>query len=390
MNGPPKDGLGGTIVAGTSVGTILGGATLVALLLASGLSFGSCMSLAPPTGAPARDGLGIATTSDGRRVLVVDSNAGLLDVLTDDRLTSQIEVGGQTTDVVLSPDGRFAYVTDSEVGSSTGYLAVVDLTSDKVTARIPVGSGPTGVAASPDGRTVYVADTGYIGNGNIAIVDPRLGRVVDSITVGRQPIGLAVSADGSRLYVALANLYLDLAPPHPTQPGDVDVVDITTRAVVATIPVGIAPLFAALSPDGRSLATGNYGSNSVTVMNTSTLETRTFAVAGGAFGIAFGAAGARLYVSGGHSPLIDSAPGIERLDNHVSDTVSVVNVATGAVTMSVHVPGDPTGIAVAPDGTVVVAEGAVPAVVRIDPSTLGTVVAGAPGLAPPTQNAGPP
>ena len=365
------------------MGGALGVVTLLAVFL-GGLSFGNCNINIPsgPT-SPVRDGLGIAVSADGSRIVTVDSSSGFLDVIQGGRLVKQVWVQGQTTDVALSPDGSTAVVTDSQVGQSSGVLVVVDLATSAVTARIPVGSGPTGVAVSHDGHLAYVSDTGYINQGNIDVVDLNRDLVVATVPVGEQPAGLVLSPDGSRLYVAEAYLYLPLPPPSKsTQSGHVDVIDTTTLTVSETVPVGVAPLFDTLSPDGQTLAVGNYGSNDVTLIDTASLATRNIPVPDGAFGLSFSTDGRRLFVCGGNSPLVDDAVGSEQLNHATTDNVSVLDVTQGAVIRTVDVGHDPTAAATSPSGTVYVALGTLPGVVTINPVNLAVTGAGLPGLAP--------
>jgi YVTN family beta-propeller protein len=385
-----EDGLGQTVTTGCLVGAGLGGTTLFVMLLGAlaGLSFGSCnFDLKATPNAPVRDGLGIAVSGDGNQVVTVDSSSGLLDVISGGRLRDQVVVGGQTTGVALSPDGRTALVTDSEVGNASGVLAVVDTATASVTARITVGSGPSGVVFSPDARLAYVADTGYVGAGNIDVVDLRRGIVTDSVPVGKQPAGLTLNGDGSRLYVIDATLYLPLPlPPTPTLPGDVDIIDTRSLKVIATVPVGVAPLFASMSPSGQTLAVGDYGSNAVTLLDTTTLAVHTVSVTNGVFGLAYSTDGTRLFVCGGNSPLVDSAPGAERLNHVRTDVVSVLDAVAGGVVATVNVAHDPTAVATGPDGAAYVALGTFPAVARIDPTTLRVSQIGVPALAPASAN----
>jgi YVTN family beta-propeller protein len=387
-----EDGLGDTVKTGCLVGAGLGGTTLFVMLLGAlaGLSFGSCnFDFKATPNAPVRDGLGIAVSGDGNRVVTVDSSNGLLDVISGGRLRDQVLVGGQTTGVALSPDGRTALVTDSEVGNASGILAVVDTATASVTARITVGSGPSGVVFSPDGRLAYVADTGYVGAGNIDVVDLRRGIVTDSVPVGKQPAGLTLNGDGSRLYVIDATLYLPLPlPPTPTLPGDVDIIDTRSLKVIATVPVGVAPLFASMSPSGQTLAVGDYGSNAVTLLDTTTLAVHTVSVTNGVFGLAYSTDGTRLLVCGGNSPLVDSAPGAEHLNHVRTDVVSVLDAVTGGVVATVNVAHDPTAVATGPDGAAYVALGTFPAVARIDPTSLQVSQIGVPALAPASAEAG--
>ena len=370
----------------------LGALTVLVLLFGALGNLGSCNITLPqgPT-SPVRDGLGIAASADGGRVLTVDSSSGFLDIIEHGQLTKQVLVGGQTTDVVLAPDGSTALVTDSEVGNSSGVLAVVDLATASLTARISVGSGPTGVAVSPDGRYAYVADTGYVNQCNIDVVDLERDQVVDTVTVGKQPAGLVLSPDGRYLYVVEAYLYLPLPPPSiTTQPGDVAIIDTRTMTLSATVPVGVAPLIAALSPEGQTLAVGNYGSNTVTLIDTATLQTKTFAVPDGAFGLTFSSDGQRLFVCGGNSSLVDGAVGAEQLDHRTTNDVSVLDLASGKVETTLNVGDDPTAAATGPGGTVYVALGNFPAVAAIAPRSLAVHRIGVPGLEPPPPRRGTP
>ena len=387
------DGLGRTVATGSFIGAGLGTTTLVVVFAGalSSFSFGGCnLGFSTPS-APVRDGLGIAVASDGSEVATVDSSSGFLDVIDQGRLTEQVPVGGQTTDVAFTPNGRTVVVTDTDVGGSAGSLAVVDLATATVTARVLVGSGPTGVAVSPDGRLAYVADTGYLGAGTVDVVDLATDRVTTSIAVGSQPTGLVLSTDGNRLYVVDANLVSSsgfigrnsVDSPQRAQAGAVEIVDTHSLIVTGTATVGMAPLFASLSPDGSTLAVGDYGSNALSLVDTVSLQTRTVAVPHGAFGVAYAPDGRRIFVCGGYSPLLEAAQGSDDIAHVTSNTVSVVDVASETVSRSVPVPHNPTAVATTATGTIYVALGDFPAVARIDPSTLAVAEVGVPALAPP-------
>ena len=78
-------------------------------------------------------------------------------------VSATIPVGSDPSGVVVSPDGRYVYVTN--FGSpfdqtATDTVSVIDTATNTVTATIPVGSDPDGVAVSPDGTHVYVTNYG--------------------------------------------------------------------------------------------------------------------------------------------------------------------------------------------------------------------------------------
>jgi len=144
------------------------------------------------------------------------------------------------TGVAFSVDGGRVYVTNRTANT----LSVIDAGAGKVVAEIRVGRGPTGVAASPGGRWVYAACTW---DHSVCVVDveARKPKIVATIKVGFEPIGLVISLDGKRVYTAN---YIS---------NDVSVIDTATRKQIARIPVGRAPTYMALTPDGRKLIVNN-------------------------------------------------------------------------------------------------------------------------------------
>ena len=114
----------------------------------------------------------------------------------------------------------FAYIPNMYSNS----ISVIDTASNLVTATLSVGVGPRFVAVDPSGARVYVVEV----NG-VSIIDTATISVAGFIPlVGGALGGVAVNTEGTRLYV------VDLNP----GPGRLLVVDIATRSVIATVPVG--------------------------------------------------------------------------------------------------------------------------------------------------------
>ena len=76
---------------------------------------------------------------------------------------TDIGVGDRPFGVVLSPDGRTAYVASQE-----GTISVVDIAARRVSASVtvPGGRGGFSLAASPDGRSLYVSGFQRRGRGS--------------------------------------------------------------------------------------------------------------------------------------------------------------------------------------------------------------------------------
>ncbi len=83
-------------------------------------------------------------TPDGKLVLISDLGAGDLEVIdaASRREVKRINLGQGTAGILITPDGRRAFVAVSR----DSYVAVVDLKTLSVTGRIATGGGPDGMA----------------------------------------------------------------------------------------------------------------------------------------------------------------------------------------------------------------------------------------------------
>ena len=83
---------------------------------------------------------------DGDILTLLDDSGGILD-------TVSLGYGARPAGVVLSPDGRTAYVTLS----GTGQLVRIDVTSRREMGRLDLGPTPEALAISGDGQRILVA-----------------------------------------------------------------------------------------------------------------------------------------------------------------------------------------------------------------------------------------
>jgi DNA-binding beta-propeller fold protein YncE len=116
--------------------------------------------------------------------------------------------------------------------------------------RIVGGAHPTAIVVSPDGRFAFVAVTGVDRVATIALDGvPHVAggtelRLFDRGPYGTQPTALALSRDGSRLYVALRGLDAIAV---------IDARDPLHLHRLGLIPTGWAPAALALGPEDRTL-----------------------------------------------------------------------------------------------------------------------------------------
>ena len=148
---------------------------------------------------------------------------------------------------------NLAYVVGG--GSQGDQLVVVDIAQRKVAWSVTLGGQPQGVVLSADGRFAYVTEAGA---NRVAIVDTRAQQVVGSMAVGSGPQAIAIDAANSfyQLFVANANS------------NTVTALDTTSRQARATVAVGQEPVGVAIAtPMSGIQDSGNASAFEVYVAN---------------------------------------------------------------------------------------------------------------------------
>jgi len=129
-----------------------------------------------------------------------------------------IPVGPQPIGVAMAPDGQHAYVASGLANPSTpdaGVLNVIDVPkaekqpgSSSVAKMIPAGCKPNRVVLTDGGQHLWVTAVGS--NALLAfsaaklLSDPKHA-LIARVAVGQSPLGLAVVSHGSRIVVADSN-----------------------------------------------------------------------------------------------------------------------------------------------------------------------------------------
>lgn len=238
--------------------------------------------------------------------------------------TISLPTGSSPTQVAIDPDGERVYVTANGFPST---LIVIDVATNTVSSpEIVVGNGASGLTITPDGRFVYVAN--QFGS-SVSVVDVATRAVVATIPVGLQPTGIGVTPDGLRVYVA------------DSQFNAVWVIDTTTNTVVgSSIMVGGNPQDLSIGRDGSRVYVSNFNSRSVSVIDTASNTVQaTIAVGFFPLGLATTPDGSRLYVA-------DNDPSLG------NGSVAVIDTATNTVVDRVTLPAFHSArrVAVTPDG----------------------------------------
>jgi DNA-binding beta-propeller fold protein YncE len=232
----------------------------------------------------------LALTSDGGTAIVA-TRVGLAAIATSALLDGTLGVvkvvrigdAPRTDQVIVSPDGRYAFATNSEIGTMT--IAQIGRTaagapSLEIVGSVSLDRAPEGVAISPDGATIYVASE--VAAGDPATVpgagDPRLGRTNCTLNLGAHGVLSVVDVRKA--------------------------IDDPTHAVMARIAAGCAPARVTLSPDGAIAWVTVRGENRVVGFDTVRVRTdpqhalvADVAVGATPVGLACSRDGSRLFVA---------------------------------------------------------------------------------------------
>lgn len=185
-------------------------------------------------------------------VLVVGSGSGTVTLLDRTSLrVIRIFRGFVSPHIpTISPDGRYAYVTDD----GSGELAVIGLYDDRLISRVFVGSGAHHLAFSPDERQVWVALSQTARTITILStdiggkVDPGHPRVVGYLHPGFLAHDLLFTPGGKQVWITSA------------EGSFVGVFQVNTRRLLWRVPAAVGPQHIAFA-DGFAYITSGYGSS---------------------------------------------------------------------------------------------------------------------------------
>ena len=235
-----------------------------------------------------------------------------------DAVVAKVPVGMHPAHVVVSPDGRFAYVTNG--GDNT--VSVIDTAAQRLVATIPVGQFPHGLRISPDGKQAYVAN---LKGGTISVIDTASQKEIAQIPAGKGPARVGFTPDGRFVLVSLS------------EENAVAVIDPATRKVIRKVAVGTVPIQLYVTPDSRTLLVANQGSRKKPGRTVSMIDLESFKVAKT---VVTGA--------GAHGVVVDREGWYAYVNNTHANSVSVLDVKDRKVTKTVPVGKGPNGISVTP------------------------------------------
>ncbi|MEV7009291.1 DUF5074 domain-containing protein [Streptosporangium sp. NPDC051022] len=305
-------------------------------------------SMAFPIAATGARGLAYIANVGDRAVSVIDTATGA----TTATIRTAAFGFSSPSDVAVSPDGTRAYATNPDYNS----VSVIDTATNTVTATVEEAFRCATLVVSPNGRNVYVAGQS---TSVIVVIDAATNTVSARIPVAGAQY-MAVTPNGSRIYATRDDT-------------GVSVIDTATNTAIATVPTnnGLCRGLA-MHPDGTRVYVAGNHSKAVHVIDTATNTiSRSIGVGSPPYGMAITPDGAGVYVSCDDGPIsvIDSAANkvvatiplweagplaaspdgtFVYTPNHLTDTLSVIDVATNTVTGTVAAGRHPCSVAFGP------------------------------------------
>jgi YVTN family beta-propeller protein len=305
-------------------------------------------------------------TQGSARLLVLnkeDATLVFVDPATG-QIGGRVPVGQGPHELVASTDGRHAFASNYGTGPAPGHtISMIDVRAQKELRRIDVAplqrphglgfvngklyftaeasrkiarydpaadkvewefeTGQNGthmVLPSKDGRTLF---TSNIGSNNVSVIQEGAGGVWTQtlVPVGKGPEGIDLSPDGKTVWSA------------HSQDGGVSVIDVATRKVRQTIPVGTKRSNRIkITPDGKFALVSDLDAGDLVVLDTATMkEARRLTLGRMPEGVLIAPGGAQAFVA-------------VNGDNHVA----VIDLKTWQVTKKLTTGTGPDGMAWVP------------------------------------------
>ena len=258
-----------------------------------------------------------------------DSTLAIIDAATM-KLTGKVAVGDSPHEVVLSTDGKTAFVANYGAQTPGSSISMIDTATAKEIRRVDVsplmrphglqflgsklyftsetnrliarydptankidwmmGTGQNGshmVAVSADQKKFYTAN---IGSDSITSLEfqnvPPAGSKITHIPVGKQPEAIDLSPDGKEVWTGL------------NVDGMVEIVDTASYKSVAKINIGGRPYRVKFSPDGKFVYCSMIATKEILVIDAATRkEVKRMKIDNVPLGIVFSADGKTAFVT---------------------------------------------------------------------------------------------
>ncbi|KAK3637845.1 hypothetical protein LTR56_013448 [Elasticomyces elasticus] len=199
------------------------------------------------------------------------------------RSVGYLTLGVGPVGMVLSPDGRYLYATSEGPGKATtpqGTLSTFDVETLKhdpskaLLSTVIAGCGAVRVIISGDGAILWVTvreSNHVVAFDRAKLVSCPGEALLASVQVGTSPVGLVLVRNDTRILTADSNRFRSI-----NETSGISVVDVQAalrgaKADLGQISSGIFPRELAVSPNGKTVLMGVFGSNKIQAIDVATL-----------------------------------------------------------------------------------------------------------------------
>lgn len=182
-----------------------------------------------------------------RRLVLLHLDSGILD--------HNIDAGCQPSLIRFQSDGRQVMAASRTDRS----LTIFDAATGRTAVRLPLPIEPANACFDAAGGQMFVTGPGMDA---VVIVYPYQTEIGETILAGRAPDGMAVSGTPPYLFVANPDT------------GSITVLDIETRKLVASVPVGQEPRRILITPDNHYALVLNQRSGNMAVIRIAAFTAR--------------------------------------------------------------------------------------------------------------------
>ena len=283
---------------------------------------------------------GIAANPRRNEVYAVNTQSGSVSVIdaAANRVAATIGVRRLPYSIAVSPDGARAYVPNS--GSNS--VSVLDLDRRREIATAVTGEQPGIARVSPDNRTLVVTNRGSNSVSVFSIAQPQSPEGTPAVKLRATVAGCpgatdaAILPDSSKVFVACSSGHQVMAIQLAAAPGSWAAKQdpsLLADHLLTLLDVGKTPIHLALKPDGGEIFVSNFGSDSISEIDTWNNQV------GGTYSIVSKPTGG--VVSSDNSGLW--------ISNFGADSITLYSIDDGHVVNTVHTGSAPDAIAFSSD-----------------------------------------
>jgi YVTN family beta-propeller protein len=209
---------------------------------------------------------------------------------------------------IYSPDGSEIWTCQA---TDQGTVLVLDPSTLQIRRTIAVGKTPLEVSFSADGLYAFVTNNG---SNDVTVIDVATKNILGTVPVGDGPVGAWPGSNNV--------MYVD-----NEMSKSLTAIDAATRNVLLVYDLGFTPAMAAVGPDGRLWVTDADNGKVVFYKPDADERLGDLTTGPGAHAIAFSGDGSRAYIT-----------------NQTAGTLSVIDVATSTPITTIAVGSKPNGL----------------------------------------------